>query len=278
MYEPAYLPNPDRENEFLPGLRFLLNHYKPDVQVEENSSEPIMIHNCYELFVCGSTPVSFLVNQKLYHVSEGNALLIKPGDAHACLFRQSCPHSFFCLWIDADQNPPFARLLDSLSEKPLFAFDREDTRILHSLLIKLKHPTHDDCQSVEAAKILFEIVSLLDGGKMPKRAIANLPSPLQAILTDINEHFVKIHHVQKLAQAHSISITTLNRWFRQDLHVSPHDLLESKKLAHAMALLSAGESVTDACTRSGFTECSHFIRRFKMKLGTTPLKFRQCAD
>ena len=110
MYDLFHFPTPDRENAFLPGLRFLLKHYTPDIRVEENASLPIMVHNCYELFVCDSTPVSFLVNHRLYRVSEGTSLLIKPGDAHACMFRQSCPHSFFCLWIDAEQNSPFAIL------------------------------------------------------------------------------------------------------------------------------------------------------------------------
>lgn len=278
MYEPAFLPTPNRTSALLPTLRFLLTHNKTEIQSTENTVLPIGIHNCYELFVCDSTPVTFLVNNKLYRATEGTALLIKPGDIHACIFHRSCSHSFYSLWIDAEPCSPFVRLLDGISENPIRTFDREDTRTLQTLLSKLDQSTPDDCADLETATILLEIISLLKDGKPDEEAPVALPAPLQAILDDVNENFAKIHHVHELAQSHSVSITTLNRWFRHDLRVSPHDLLESKKLAHSMRLLSAGESVTDACAHSGFSECSHFIRRFKAKFNTTPFKFRQRAD
>jgi AraC-like DNA-binding protein len=101
-----------------------------------------------------------------------------------------------------------------------------------------------------------------------------MPAEMKAILGDINENFASIKHIKELLARHFVSSATLNRWFREYLSVSPREYVESKKLSNAVKLLSAGASVTDACMRSGFSDCSHFIILFKKKFGKTPFRYK----
>ena len=84
-----------------------------------------------------------------------------------------------------------------------------------------------------------------------------------------------VRSVNDILTSHFVSSATLTRWFRKYLHSSPREYLESVKLANAAVLLSNGHSVTDACMRSGFSDCSHFIVLFKKKFGETPLKYKK---
>ena len=106
-------------------------------------------------------------------------------------------------------------------------------------------------------------------------AVPTIPSELQHILSQIDEDPAAVGTVSDLAKAHFISPSTLNRWFRQYLQVSPREYLESKKMARAIKLLDNGASVITTCFRSGFSDCAHFIRLFKRKFGQTPLQYKK---
>ena len=102
-----------------------------------------------------------------------------------------------------------------------------------------------------------------------------IPEAFQKILDDIHGHFSEIRSVGDVLASHFVSSATLTRWFRKYLHTSPREYLESVRLSNAAVLLLKGHSVTDACMRSGFSDCSHFIVLFKKKFGETPLKYKK---
>ena len=72
-----------------------------------------------------------------------------------------------------------------------------------------------------------------------------------------------------------ISITTLERYFKKYLSMTPKRYLEDRKLSQACMLLRQNYSVTDACYESGFDDYSHFIAIFKKNFGITPLKYKK---
>ena len=50
--------------------------------------------------------------------------------------------------------------------------------------------------------------------------------------------------------------------------------IEAKKLSASAEMLSRGTSVTEACMKCGFSDCSYFISLFKKKFGQTPLQYK----
>ena len=123
---------------------------------------------------------------------------------------------------------------------------------------------------------LLQILLLFRETNTRKReAEVLLPETLQRIMDDIRENFAEIGTVNRILQSHFVSSSTLTRWFRTYLHTSPREYLESQKFSCALELLREGASVTDACMRSGFSDCAHFIARFKKKFGETPLQYKK---
>lgn len=276
MYEPTYPPTLEGRNALLSGLRFQLK-YDSDkmIRVGDDSIEPAHIHDCYEIFFNDSTEVSFLVNNRIYPVSRGEAVISGCNDVHVCIFHHSCAHSYFCLWIDAAECPPIAALLERIAKGPLLSFDAETRETVRTLLFSLRSSLCEDGRDVECAAHLLQLLTTLDRCRSSVADVAAIPELLQQILDYVNENFAEIHHINEVVEQHFVSTATLNRYFKRYLHISPREFLESKKLSHAARLLSSGSSVMDACMGSGFSECSHFIRRFKMKFGETPLKYKQ---
>lgn len=102
-----------------------------------------------------------------------------------------------------------------------------------------------------------------------------IPEDMQRVLDYINDNFIQIRSIADIVNATHVSGSTLNRWFRAHLQLSPHKYLEALKLSFAQRLLLDGKSVTDVCNSSGFTDCSRFISIFKSKFGTTPLQYQK---
>ena len=103
----------------------------------------------------------------------------------------------------------------------------------------------------------------------------NMPQNINNILNHINKNYASIKNINALAAEFNISITTLERYFKKHLSITPKRYLEDKKLSNACLMLRQNFSVTEACFESGFDDYSHFIAIFKKNFNTTPLKYKK---
>ena len=106
----------------------------------------------------------------------------------------------------------------------------------------------------------------------------NIPSNIKQILDYINKNYTSIRSVNEVAEECFISISTMERYFKKYLSMTPKRYIENKKLQKSCMLLRQNYSVTDACFESGFDDYSHFITIFKKRFGTTPLKYKKGYD
>ncbi len=275
MYEPTHIPVFGEKNALLSGVNFSLHYNNSFIKHDDPDIEPAHIHEYTEIFFNVSSEVSFLINNRIFPVAHGNAVLLGANDIHVCIYEKSCNHEYFCLWIDAVAESPITALLRETKGDGLLCFDGKTAESIRLLLFSLWEIYFLEGKDAEKASLFLQIVTLLSKRNAMSPTGANVPEQFQRILDDINENFATIHYVSDIIDKHFVSSATLDRWFRRYLHITPREFLESKKLSHAANLLAVGESVTDACLKSGFSDCSHFIRLFKKKFGETPLKYKQ---
>ena len=275
MYEPTHIPEFRAKNALLSGLNFSLLYMDKYVDQDDPDIEPAHIHEYWEIFFNISSEVSIFDNNSIYPVAHGNAIITKANDIHVCVYEKSGRHEFFCLWIDAQEDSPVTRRLCEALCDNLLCFDGETAEKIRLLLFSLRDIYEEEGKDVERAVLFLQLITLLNSRRAYDGVQAKIPEQFQRILDDIDENFVNIRYVGDIVERHFVSTATLDRWFKRYLHITPREFLESKKLSHAANLLATGESVTDACLKSGFSDCSHFIRLFKRKFGETPLKFKQ---
>ena len=256
-------------------MRFSVVYSNKYLKVDDPDADPLHIHNYLEIFLNVSSDISFLVNNNLYPVPAGDAVISRPDDIHMGIFHKSAVQEYVCIWIDADFTSPIFSFLRQEDLCPLFSFDEKTKKKLQSLALSLFDICEKEGSELEKLSYLLRILTIFEK-KAPHDAIqADIPETLQKVLDDIHENFAEIHSVNDILTSHFLSSATLTRWFRKYLHSSPREYLESVRLSNAAVLLSNGYSVTDACMRSGFSDCSHFIVLFKKKFGETPLKYKK---
>ena len=250
--------------------------HQKEVNWPDNQEKP-HIHDCYEIYVNVSGDVAFLVNNLLYPVRQGDVIVTRPGELHICVYQGPALHERFCFWINCPQDSPLLAFTRRADFDNLLHFSRDARQELLSLLYELKEADKEKREPARTAGI-FRFLSLLSESKLSTPAGPVLPQAMQQVLDYIRENFVQIHSVADVAEGCHISTSTLNRWFRTYLQLSPHKYVEALKLSLAQKLLAEGCSVTEVCNSAGFSDCSRFIAVFKAKFGKTPLQYQKQRD
>ncbi len=236
------------------------------------------IHDMCEIYVNLTGNVSFIVEKNVYDIRPGDIIITKPYEYHHCKYNDDSDHLHYWIMFSPHENPGlFDFFLER--ERGTCNFIRLPPDILDKFLalcekITLINPTH----RATAISLFFEIISYIAKGLARyniNEANQNLPQELTDILSYINKNYALIKNINELSSAFHISITTLERYFKKYLSITPKRYLEDKKLTCACMLLRQNFSVTDACYESGFDDYSHFITIFKKSFQVTPLKYKK---
>lgn len=236
------------------------------------------MHEYCEIYVNLTGNVSFVVEKNVYSVKSGDIIITKPYEYHHCIYHDDSEHLHYWIMFSIDENP---ELFSFLTQKKLGVSNH--IRLSEGKMQKfLEHcdklSLAPDDDPINALAVFFKVLSYIEEG-MEKYIIKDtnvgIPQNMKSILAYVNKNFASIHSVSEIADIFSISISTIERYFKQYLSITPKQYLEDKKLQQACLLLRQNFSVTDVCFEVGYDDYSHFITIFKKKFGTTPLKFKK---
>ena len=236
------------------------------------------IHEYCEIYVNLTGNVSFVIEKNIYSVKSGDIIITKPYEYHHCVYHDNSDHLHFWLMFSVNENPELFKFLTEKksghSNHIRLSEEKRQKFITHCENLTQNSPEN----RISQMAVFFKILSYIEEG-MEKYKVSNtnvsLPKSLKNILDYINKNFASIHTINEVADKFYISISTLERHFKQYLSMTPKRYLEDKKLQNACLLLRQNASVTDACFESGFDDYSHFITIFKKKFDVTPLKYKK---
>lgn len=262
----------------LPELVFFARHAQSQTTPEDPSLDGMHIHDLYEAYVHVSGSGAFLVNNLVYPLRRGDVIFTRPGDVHVLIIQEPCLAEHYCLWLDSscgDTLIPFAHRPDFCSHLHFPGAEGDQ------LLEWFQKLTSDCGQQSKLERFSIVLQILLMFAKTEKdslRTVSTLSPGMQEILDYIHSSLHDIGSIQDIASHFHISTATLNRWFRQQIHVSPQEFLRAKRLAYARQCLDHGATVTESCMRSGFSDCSYFISVFRQTFGMTPRRYQHRND
>ncbi len=97
---------------------------------------------------------------------------------------------------------------------------------------------------------------------------------LNRVLDYIDENFYTQISTQKLADIAHLSVSQLNRQFREIFLMTPLQLIQKKRFEHAIQLLAKDISITEVSMQCGYIDHSAFSRKFKEFTNMTPSEFK----
>lgn len=155
----------------------------------------------------------------------------------------------------------------------------EEQLYIQKLLMSLDHTVrfgNVGTRDVESYALVIRILSLLNNhsGSIPNQK-AEKNEILLNMLSYIEHSYPDSDVMHNLAVHFDISRSSLWRLFKTELHTTPYEYLQRVRLKNAKLILEQGSDVTSTSTQCGFSDCSHFIKKFKEMYGITPLKYKK---
>jgi transcriptional regulator of acetoin/glycerol metabolism/AraC-like DNA-binding protein len=101
------------------------------------------------------------------------------------------------------------------------------------------------------------------------------PAAMRRIQEYVDANVSQPMELRVLAGIAGLSVFHFAREFKRTAGITPHAYLLGKRIEQAKSLLSRSDlSLAEIALASGFSDQSHFTRRFRQTLGTTPGEFR----
>lgn len=146
------------------------------------------------------------------------------------------------------------------------------TEQFSSIIFQLQHYSLENHKKtlLDAIFILSEISNLSKKQNLP---ISLAKSAEKILSSNYSDPILDISSIAELLNVHRGS---LSRAFRREFGVSISERLRSKRLYHAMLLLSdSAFSISEIARQSGFASSQYFIHVFVNQMGMSPSDFRK---
>ena len=100
-----------------------------------------------------------------------------------------------------------------------------------------------------------------------------------AIRKYIDNHIKEPLSAESIARAMHLSLSGVYKCIRRAFDCTVGDLIASRRIVHAIPLLEKGNlSIEEVSEAVGFSDAAYFSRRFKKKMGISPLKYRKLKN
>lgn len=253
---------------------------------QTNKQSVVHSHPYYELIlpVSGSS-VRYSVGGSVYDLHIGELILFPGGVYHSGKFNvtadtserlvvQIAPGIWERAWVQADlpialQPEPLILDADSVA--------RWDFRGLLERMaqtVYLEATIRETVQCCELTELLLLFSHLIH-----KRQSAPPPSATSLLVARAVEYLQANYTdpqltVAQLAKYTYTSREHLSRVFKEYTLESVHGYLTNLRMQHCRNAIASGVSVLDACSSSGFTNYSSFLKSFRALYGITPTEYR----
>lgn len=236
-------------------------------------------HDFYEVFLIWSGSLHYRVEDRSYHMTNGDILLIPPRNRHQPETEQgTCERAI--LWIDRDcfrRFPGFGFDPASCFESGVccLRFDDETTMRIGELLERCMR----ECASEELGSNVMADTAMLQAAilinRLQQKSVqgerrSRSGSLVNSVLEYINNHFSEELTLDSLAGRFFISKYHLSREFGRIVGIPVHRYIIQKRLVVAKQMLSEGRSSSMVYQHCGFGDYSNFYRAFRNEYGISP--------
>lgn len=103
------------------------------------------------------------------------------------------------------------------------------------------------------------------------------PSPMQQVITYINQHYTEPLRLQDVAARFSISQSSLSHEFVRYTNRGVYDYILYRRIMLARQLILSGQPFGEVSEQCGFSDYSNFLRAFHKHVGMSPREYLQTS-
>lgn len=249
-------------------------NYHDNACVDLEKASGSHTHDEYEIYINISGDVSFMVEDRIYPIRPGNIIISRPHEYHHCIYHSEAPHHHYCIFFSGKNNEELIETIFGEAEEKSHLFETSQANFLE--LTALCHTLCEPLENeIEKYYLFFKMLLIIQRSKSGLQKKTEDKQEVEKILEFINKNYQNEISVFKLAETAHISMSTLERWFKDALKTTPSNYITKLRLANAAKDLLKNASVTEAAENNGFSDVSRFIVLFKKHYGMTPYKYKK---
>lgn len=234
---------------------------------------PTHFHDHYVIGLVEAGERRLLCQNQEYRIRQGDALLLHPGDNHACApSGGSEPFVYLGLNIAEGVMLDWAREITGRRSLPVFS----QTVIRDEAITRALRPLHQGVLSggtaLEKEEAMFRLLSTLlrrygqTGSSVGPQCRREVELACEWMRLHLDERVT----LDRLCRHTGLSKATLLRAFAREKGMPPHRYLETVRIGRAKELLAGGTRPIEAAMRTGFSDQSHFTHAFHRLIGLSP--------
>ena len=213
------------------------------------------------------------VQGREYLAGQGDAVILRPGEVHACAPAGSAAFVWrgFHFHPESDAAAQLRSVAVTRNAGPVFPAGTLLDELLeaHALMGSEATPAQ---KKARLCKALLRLVTAAKPEQPSQPASVPAPSEprLEALRSHLQSHAPERLTLDDMAAMARMDKFRLVRAFARLTGATPYRYLESARVNRAQELLGQGLSAAEAALAAGFNDQSHLARAFRSRLGITP--------
>jgi AraC-like DNA-binding protein len=237
------------------------------------------IHDTYAIGVVEQGGNSIFYQNKTETIGEGTIVLINPGEVHACNPIAESIWAYKMFYVDIDL---IREIVCEVSGKddglPSFTDTIVQNPFLYRALVNLYAVLLKSDDKLEKDTFVHETLARLVENHSDRYAPLQLPGksfePTQRAYEYLMDNISKNVSLHRLSSVSRLSAYHLLRAFRDRFGLPPHTFQVQQRINIAKRMLADGIPIVQTAFELGFSDQSHFTKKFKTFVGATPRQYQ----
>lgn len=227
-------------------------------------------HNELEFYFLTKGFCSYLIDDKLYQINEGDLVLIRKGIIHKTTYRDSHSRMLINCSEDFVGSVP-------LPEFTVFRNDNITPKIKELFLkIEAEYPFSDPLSEPLVKGYMIELFALTGRNKNYYTNERHTNEHVEKILKSLHQNYCEDISLSSLAADYGISTEHLSRIFKKETGFRFNHYLSMVRLQKAEGLLIHSKTpISKIAFSCGFNDSNYFSEKFKEAYGLSPLRYRK---
>lgn len=232
----------------------------------ENLSFYEHMHNSFELFLVLDGRTKVTVNDDVYTLSKGEAVLIFPNQRHSF----SSTVSTYTYWIFSQE------LIKAFSSQHLYKVPKSNKFAPSSSVVEMLFNTSADDSLLKKKGTLYSILAEFDqNAEYVEKDRLNLHF-LDKALEFVEKNYMDDCSLSSASSKLGYSYSYISRYFQKSFGISYNSFVNQFRISKACYLLKNTDmSVLECSLDCGYTSVYSFMRNFKAICGVTPSEYRE---
>lgn len=234
------------------------------------------VHTFWEFMVVERGAIDSVVNDKTYHLTQGDCLFVKQGDVHTLLNNRNCRFINVCAKDDY-----FRSALNVLGSDVnacelnvrTFTLPMTTVSVFVNRTVHSRPPFQSREEYERQCKIIF--FNLLSDLFAAGEYGVDTPSYFVPLIAELQNPFSTVSPGE-LSKLTGYSYSRLSRLFKSHYGITMNDYRRNVRLVQgAEMLLHTDMTVSVISEMLNYQSMSHFYRDFKRKYGVTPMQYKK---